>query len=297
MLHAFTRNCHDNSTDAGFQFTFCCDICQDGYKSSFIQSETYKKRKTSALLGQGVGLVGSLLGGRASQLGNVAQRSSTIFSQNFDGKSPEWLKEHEKAFDMAQNEAKQHFHRCPHDNKYVCDHCWNEEEGLCVSCAPRQDVYVAQARGQAMKRNIDQAGQSATVWQGAIESKTTICPACGKPAGTGKFCNNCGASMELKECPKCATKNALTSRFCNNCGENLDQPKPTPQAAAPEGKCPSCGEPAGTGKFCNNCGASLQQTTAPSGKCPSCGFDNPPGTKFCGSCGTPLNSPAAGGNS
>ena len=38
-----------------------------------------------------------------------------------------------------------------------------------------------------MKRNIDEAGETATVWQGAIESKTTICPVCGKPAGTGKF--------------------------------------------------------------------------------------------------------------
>jgi len=254
MLHAFTRNCQDNSTDAGFQFTFCCDICQDGYKSSFIQSDTYKKKIGSRILGQGVGIVGGLLGGKASKLGNVAQRGSNIFAQTFEGKSPEWLKEHEKAFERAQNEAKQHFHRCPHDNKYVCDHCWNEEEGLCVSCAPRQEVYVAQTRAQAMKRNIDESGKSATVWQGAIESKTTICASCGKPAGTGKFCNNCGASMELKECPKCGAKNAQDIRFCTNCGENL--------------------QPA--------------QAAAPNGKCSSCGFDNPPGTKFCGSCGSKL---------
>jgi predicted amidophosphoribosyltransferase len=103
-----------------------------------------------------------------------------------------------------------------------------------------------------MRRNIDAAGSTATVWQGKIESKTTICPQCGKPAGSGKFCNNCGASMELKECPKCGAKNALTVRFCNNCGQNL------------------------------------QEAAAPSGKCPSCGEDNPPGTKFCGGCGTKL---------
>lgn len=39
---SFTRNYQDNSTEAGFQFTFYCDICNDGYKSSFIESETYK---------------------------------------------------------------------------------------------------------------------------------------------------------------------------------------------------------------------------------------------------------------
>lgn len=103
-----------------------------------------------------------------------------------------------------------------------------------------------------MRRNIDAAGESATVWKGEIESKTTVCPSCGKPAGTGKFCNNCGASMERKLCPQCGAKNALTVKFCNNCGSNL-------AAAAP-----------------------------PSGLCPSCGTDNPPGTKFCGNCGTKL---------
>jgi len=253
MLQAFTRNYENNSTDAGHQFTFYCDVCNDGYKSSFIESDTYKRKKGSRLLGQGIGLAGSLLGGKARELGYAAERGSSILSDRFEDKSPEWQKEQEQAFMRAQNEAKQHFHRCPNCNKYVCDQCWNEDEGLCVSCAPRQEVYVAQARAQAMKRNIDTAGETATVWQGKIESKTTICPVCGKPAGSGKFCNNCGASMELKECPKCGAKNAQTVRFCNNCGENLQE------AAAP-----------------------------PSGVCSSCGEKNEPGTKFCGGCGTKL---------
>jgi ribosomal protein L32 len=104
-----------------------------------------------------------------------------------------------------------------------------------------------------MKDNIDKAGQDAIVWQDKIESKTTMCPNCGKPAGSGKFCNNCGASMELVECGKCGAKNAQTVSFCNNCGNNLKQ-----QAAPQAGKCPSCGE------------------------------ENAPGTKFCGSCGTKM---------
>ena len=253
MLQAFTRNYNDNSTDAGFQFTFHCDVCGDGYKSSFIESETYKKKGLLRGLGQGASIAGSLLGGRINNLGRTADRASNVLTQRFDGKSPEWQKEHEKAFERAQNEAKQHFHRCPSCNKYVCDHCWNEDEGLCVSCAPRQEVLVAKIRADAMKRNISDAGNTATVWQGEIESKTTICTSCGKPAGSGKFCNNCGASMELKSCPKCGAKNAQTVRFCNNCGQNLQE------AATP-----------------------------PSGKCTSCGFDNPPGTKFCGGCGSKL---------
>jgi len=252
MIQAFTRNYNDNSTDAGHQFTFNCDICNDGFKTSFFESSTYKKNKGGRILGQGASLVGGLLGGRMSQVGYAAERGTNILSQRNEGMSPEWHKEHELAFERAQNEARQHFNRCPNCNKYVCQHCWNEDAGLCTGCAPRQEVYVAQAHAAAMKRNIDEAGQTATVWQGKIESKTTVCPSCGKPAGTGKFCNNCGASMDLKECPKCGAKNAQAVRFCNNCGENL-------QAALP-----------------------------PAGKCSACGFDNPPGTKFCGDCGSKL---------
>ena len=254
MLQAFTRNYKDNSTDAGFQFTFHCDICSDGYKSSFIESDTYKKKGFMRGFGQGASILGGLVGGRTGSLGSAGDRASDVLSQRFDGKSPEWQKEHEKAFERCQNEAIKHFHRCPACNKYACDHCLNEDEGLCVSCAPRQEIYVAQAKAQAMKRNIDAAGQTATVWQGKIESKSTTCSSCGKPAGSGKFCNNCGASMELQECSKCGAKNAQTVRFCNNCGQNLAQ------ASAP-----------------------------PSGKCAGCGQDNAPGTKFCGGCGTKLS--------
>ncbi|MDR1002860.1 MAG: zinc ribbon domain-containing protein [Oscillospiraceae bacterium] len=253
MLQAFTRNYEDNSTDAGHQFTFYCDICNDGYKSSFIESSTYKKRKGSRLLGQAASLAGSLLGGKLQDFGYTIERGSNILSERHQGMSPEWQKEHEQAFERAQNEARQHFHRCPNDNAYVCDHCWNEDAGLCTRCAPRQEVYVAQAHAQAMRRNIDEAGEAATVWSGTIEAKTTICPSCGKPAGSGKFCNNCGASMELQECSKCGAKNSRNVRFCNNCGNNLQA------AVAP-----------------------------PSGKCPDCGMDNPPGTKFCGGCGKKL---------
>ena len=252
MLTSFTRNYEDNSTEAGFQFTFYCDICNDGFRSSFIESETHKKGKLFNGIGRGASTLGSLLGGKAGRIGYGADRAVDILSQKFEGRSPEWQKEHERAFEMAKNEAMRHFHRCPSCNQYVCDHCWNEDEGLCTACAPRQEIYVAKARAEAMKRNIDEKGAAATVWDGEIESKTTICPSCGKPAGNGKFCNNCGASMALKVCPSCGAQNAQTVKFCNNCGTNLNTPPPT------------------------------------LGKCSECGCQNDPGTKFCGNCGNKL---------
>jgi hypothetical protein len=257
MLKSFTRNYSDNSTDAGFEFTFLCDVCSDGYRSSFIASETFKKKKNTKLLGSVASIGGSLVGGVAGRVGHAGSQAGNVASQQFEGKSPEWHKEHENAFEKAQNESQRHFHRCPGCNSYACDQCWNEDATLCTKCAPRQEVAVAQAHASAMKRNIDDAGSKATVWQGKIESKTTMCPSCGKPAGAGKFCNNCGGSMDQKECPKCGAKNATAVRFCNNCGENLTAPPPAPPAP-------------------------------PSGKCSACGMDNSPGTKFCGGCGNKL---------
>ena len=159
MMRAFTRNYEDNSSEAGFQFTFYCDICNDGYKSSFIESETYKRGKGLRGISQGLGMLGSLVGGVVGDIGYSAERGGHILSENFQGQSPEWHKEHERSFAMAQNEAQSHFHRCHSCNHYACDACYNEDEGLCTECAPRQEIYVAKARAEAMRRNINEAGE------------------------------------------------------------------------------------------------------------------------------------------
>ncbi len=251
-MKAFTRNYEDNSTEAGFQFTFYCDICGDGHKTSFIESSTYKKAKGLRGLARGAGIVGSFLGGRLNDLGWATERGGDILSERFENASPEWQKEHEQAFIRAQNEAMEHFHRCHSCNRYTCDACFNEDEGLCTDCAPRQEVYVAKARADAMRRNIDEAAETATVWKGKLESKVTVCPACGKPAGNGKFCNNCGASMAMSVCPACGAKNSPNVKFCGQCGGSMSAP------AAIPGKCPSCGTQNEPGmRFCGECGGKL----------------------------------------
>ena len=101
MLRSFTRNYQDNSTEAGFQFTFYCDICSDGFKSSFIQSETYRKGALFRGIGRGASALGGMLGGAASRIGYGADRATDILGERFEGRSPEWQKEHERAFEMA----------------------------------------------------------------------------------------------------------------------------------------------------------------------------------------------------
>ncbi len=221
MLKSFTRNYEDNSTESGFQFTFYCDICSDGYKTSFVESETYKKGSKIRGFGEGLWAAGSLFGGALGNLGWAADRGSSVLSERFKGMSPEWQKEHEQAFERALNEARRHFHRCESCHKWVCTADFNEEEGLCVVCAPRRSVAVTRARSQAMQRNIDEAAASETVWSGKLKTETIICPACGKPNSSGKFCNSCGASLSVKKCPSCGANVTGSARFCGECGEKL----------------------------------------------------------------------------
>ena len=50
-------------------------------------------------------------------------------------------------------------------------------------------------------------------------------------------------------------------------------------------RCPNCGAQVAQGlKFCGECGSPMQTSNV----CPQCGFENAPGMKFCGGCGNKL---------
>jgi len=74
-MQSFTRNYEDNSTEAGFQFTFKRDICGDGYKTSFIQNKTFKKKGLWSDLGK-VASIGQEITGIS--VGNTLQRGTDI---------------------------------------------------------------------------------------------------------------------------------------------------------------------------------------------------------------------------
>lgn len=217
-MRAFTDNFEDNSTDAGFQFTFNCEICGEGYQTSFVEAKTYKKAGLMRMFGEAVSTVSDMAG---SSIGYDIQRGADALTQRFEGMSPEWHKEHEAAFDTAQNEAKGHFHRCPKCTRFVCENDWNEQEGLCTDDAPRVNVEVAAARGAKMREDIQTAAEKTQVFTGEITSKQTTCPACGKPAGEGKFCNNCGAPLGMLVCQKCGAQSPVGTNFCGECGGGL----------------------------------------------------------------------------
>lgn len=242
-MQSFTRNYQDHSTEAGFEFTFECDNCGDGYKTPFIECRSYKRGGFFKTLTDGLSA-----GARIVGLHNVAygvEQGGHIASRRFDGMTPEWHKEHEIAFEKAMNEAKEHFHRCHGCHKWVCDACINDEEGLCVECAPRENIVVAKARSERLAEEVREKASTANVFHGNIDSRQITCPVCGKPVAQGKFCNNCGASVSLAVCSKCGAQNQQGVKFCSECGNRLGSPA-----------CPQCGaEVAPDAKFCNECGA------------------------------------------
>jgi len=218
-LQPFTDNFADNSTEAGFQFTFFCAVCNEGYKTKFIESKTYSKGKLLKGIGGLIGAAAQIAG--KYNVGYGVDRGMDAIGERFNGMSPEWQKEHDKAFEQAQSEAKAHFHRCPQCTQWVCENDWNEQENLCTRCAPRENVQIAAARAKKKAADIDAKAAGAKVFTGEIEAKQTLCPKCGKPAGTGKFCNNCGQSLVMAVCEKCGAKNPAGTAFCGECGKKL----------------------------------------------------------------------------
>ena len=95
-MQAFTRNYEDNSTEAGFQFTFYCDLCSDGYKTQFIESKSNKKAGFLRGLGKAVSIGADVIG--HGGIGGHFESGTNILSERFQGMSPEWHKEHEEAF-------------------------------------------------------------------------------------------------------------------------------------------------------------------------------------------------------
>ncbi len=218
-MTAFNDNYDDLSTEAGFQFVFKCDLCDEGYKTGFVESKTYKKGRFFKGIGSLVGGAADLLG--QSGIGQGVDAGSRFMSEKFDGMTPEWHKEHEKAFNAAQEETRGRFQRCPRCKQFVCNNDWNEECSLCVDCAPRESVEIAAARAEKMVEDIKAKTQETQVFSGEINARQALCPSCKKPAGGGKFCSSCGASLEQKRCGRCGSQNASGAAFCSECGNKL----------------------------------------------------------------------------
>ncbi|MDD3434720.1 MAG: zinc ribbon domain-containing protein, partial [Candidatus Pacebacteria bacterium] len=92
-LQPFTDNFTDNSSEAGFQFTFNCALCGEGYQTKFISSKSYKKGKTAKTIGGIFGAAAQMLG--KYNVGYGVEKATDVLGGKFGEMSPEWRKEHD----------------------------------------------------------------------------------------------------------------------------------------------------------------------------------------------------------
>jgi len=209
----FTNNYEDLSTDKGYQFKFFCERCGNGYLSSF-------KKSTTGTVAGIMGVVGGFLGGAAERIASTTEEAHRMTASQA----------HDKAFKEAIEEIKPLFIQCPKCSNWVCqERCWNEEKGLCKSCAP--DVGVEMAAAQA-ERTVEEIHAHAKVAAKDLPSKVdwrskrvkASCPKCGASLpGNVKFCPECGEALYVAtKCAKCGAELAPGAKFCPECGKKVE---------------------------------------------------------------------------
>ena len=201
---AFSDNYNDLSTNLGFQFEFYCERCHDAFRSEFAYHKLGVAAKLLSILSSFTGGILSSIGWRSGELAEIGH------SQARDA-----------AFRHAIAQAKDHFHRCPRCGNYACGKCWNEDEEICAGCAPLlQGEISAAKRAAAIEQVNEEARQIKHVTREQVAKKQkSACPECGQPAGGGKFCQHCGASLVTqKACPTCSARLEGSARFCPECG-------------------------------------------------------------------------------
>lgn len=209
----FSDNYNDMSrqsgVDAGFQFEFRCERCNDAWRTEFIP---YRSGQASGWLGKAAGLFGGVMGNVGDAVEGMAQSG--------------WSNARDAAFKEATEKAKSHFHRCAKCFQYVCKTCWNTDKGLCYNCAPSAEVEIEAARASG---EVSAAGEKAAL-EGIQRGKKMdvkrdrqlVCPECGAETKGAKFCPECGFKMAVKSvCPECSAELQPGIKFCSECGHRM----------------------------------------------------------------------------
>lgn len=156
----FTKKVTDGSNEAGFQFTFYCDICQQAFKSTFVQSKSAKKAGFLHGLAE-VANFGAEIGSYAKdpRISQALKSGADQMMRNQQpaGNSAAWHQEHDSAMAAAINEAKSHFTNCPVCKRWVCRNEWDQGASLCI-----QDAAIKRKNTTGQPGTVISGGISAT---------------------------------------------------------------------------------------------------------------------------------------
>lgn len=198
---------NSSGVDAGFQFEFYCERCNDRHRTAF---QPYRSGQASGWASKAAGMFGGILGGASSALDGLAQAG--------------WHSARDDAFRKAVEDAKAHFHRCGGCHQYVCATCFDTGSGLCYNCAPDVNVAIAQARAQGEVQGASEVATLEGVARGqkrdVKRDQQLVCPSCKAETHGAKFCPECGTKMAVKsQCRSCSAELQPGAKFCPECGE------------------------------------------------------------------------------
>lgn len=198
---------NSSGVDAGFQFEFYCQRCNDRWRTRF---EPYRSGQASGWVQKGASLFGGLLGSASSVLNGVAEAG--------------WHSARDEAFSNAVTAGKAHFNRCADCHRYVCGPCFDTANGLCFNCAPNVNVAITQARARgevdSAREQATEEGRTRGAQRNVTQAMQLVCPQCRTETHGAKFCPECGHKMAQQQtCGGCASTLEPGSKFCPECGQ------------------------------------------------------------------------------
>ncbi|WP_194898072.1 zinc ribbon domain-containing protein [Catenulispora pinisilvae] len=213
----FSNNHRDYSNqsgnDAGFEFEFYCQRCNDTWRSGF---EPYRAARAAGWIRRAA----NMAHGATSSIGwDVANGVDGLVESG-------WHKARDASFKEAIVSAETHFNRCGRCSSYVCARCYSPERGLCTNCAPDLAAEVESARTHglvdAATMRARDVGATMAAEVDVTTQKQLVCLACGHETHGAKFCPECGAkqSPEDRACGGCGSKVPAGSKFCPECGDS-----------------------------------------------------------------------------
>ncbi len=208
-LTVFVRNVQDLSDDGGFKFRFACDRCGSGVESQYVSSK-----------GNLLKTVVQFFQLFRWPAGYGAREAVEGLDRGLRGK------ERDAAYERAVHEALVHFEKCAACGQWVCRaQCWNGTFGLCEGCAPSATEAAARRAAElARDRAVTASGPPPLPGGDAAApapSASITCPVCQAQTQGGRFCQDCGASLEFRTCRGCDAPATPGAKFCARCGEKL----------------------------------------------------------------------------